>query len=74
MSSLKYKGEKYLVISEGGDDYRCFFIESLKELKEEWLDSGSFEDGDWLFEASNPQRLDYTTTREFKPIIVGGKE
>jgi hypothetical protein len=39
-----------------------------------WLDSGSFKEGDMLFEISNPRRLEYETTREFKEISLDIKE
>jgi len=73
MSVLEYNGEKYLVISDGNEDYRCYFFEDLTKLQE-WLDEGSFDEGTWLFEVSNPRRLEYTTTRAFEPVIVGGEK
>jgi len=58
-----YEGEKYIVIEFRQDRY--YFLESMDEV-EEWLDSGSFEEGDMVFELSNPKILTYEVTRIFK--------
>lgn len=72
MSYLEYNGEKYLIISDGSDDYRCYFFESLEKIQE-WLDSGSFDEGALLIEISSIKRLEYEriTNRTFQPIISG---
>ena len=67
----EYKGEKYIVLELYKD--RWYFLESMKEVQE-WLDSGSFEEGDMLFEISNPQILEYKTTRAFKDFTVEVKQ
>ena len=66
-----YKGERYLILEIYADRY--YFLESMEQVQE-WLDSGSFEEGDMLFEISTPKILEYTTTRKFKDFILGGKQ
>jgi len=66
----EYKGEQYIVIEFYQDRY--YFLESMDEIQE-WLDSGSFEEGDMVFELSNPKILTYKTTRKFKDFILDGE-
>ena len=67
----EYKGEKYIVIEFYAD--RWFFLKSMEEVQE-WLDSGSFEEGDMVFEISNPKILEYATTRKFKDFMLDGSK
>jgi len=66
----EYKGEKYIVIEFYQDRY--YFLESMDEVQE-WLDSGSFEEGDMVFELSKPKILTYETTRKFKDFMLASK-
>lgn len=69
MSYIEYKGEKYLVITDIGGDYRCYFFEDLDKIQS-LLDDGSFEEGALLIEVSDVKRLEYEriVSRAFKSI------